>query len=362
MAEVLVPAPALESWTKAVVRAMGAGEEVAAEVAHHLVGANLAGHDSHGVLRLPQYMREVDSGTLVPDARPDVVRSRGAVGVIDAHRGFGHYSTRWAVDWCIDLARREGVATAAVRHAMHIGRLGEYGERAASEGLVGFFTVGVAGQAAGSVAPFWGAERFLGTNPWCMAVPAVDRPPLVIDFATSAIAEGKVRVARAKGVEVPPGTLRAPSGEPTREPSLLYEGGMLLPAGGEVAGHKGYGLSLASALIGGLAMIDDPEPTPGGTMMPFPDEWSAHIAGVWMMVVDPGWFGPADQYLRRVSAVLDSVAGVKPAPGFEGVLVPGDPERLRRAERQASGVPIPEATWTELTELSRRLGVAMPAR
>jgi uncharacterized oxidoreductase len=356
----MVPARSLEDWARAIVRAMGADEEVAAEVAHHLVGANLAGHDSHGVLRLPQYMREVDSGALVPGARPSVARSRGAVGVIDAHRGFGHYSTRWSLDWCLDLARREGMASAAVRHAMHIGRLGEYGERAGAAGFVAFLTVGVAGEAAGTVAPFGGAQRFLGTNPWCIAVPAAGRPPLVIDFATSAIAEGKVRVARAKGGEVPPGTLLAPGGAPSRDPAQLYEGGMLLPVGGEVAGHKGYGLALASALIGGLSMIDDPEPTPGGTMMPFPSEWGAHIAGVWMMVVDPSWFGPADEYLQRVGNVLESAAEVAPAAGVERVLVPGEPERLRRAERERDGVPIPEATWAELGELSRRLGVEPP--
>src|SRR5437588_10847997 len=148
---------------------------------------------------------------------------------------------------------------------MHIGRLGEYTERLAGAGLVGIVTVGVAGPEAGLVAPFGAAARFLGTNPWSIGVPAAGRPPLIFDAATSTVAEGKVRLARARGVQVPAGTVRDAAGRPSLDPDDLYEGGSLTVLGGEVAGHKGHGLSLASALVGGLAMIGDPEPTPAGT-------------------------------------------------------------------------------------------------
>src|SRR5215472_17469997 len=146
-----------------------------------------------------------------------------------------------ATEWAVASARRHGIAAAAVRHSMHIGRLGEYTERIAAEGLVGIVSVGLAGPGSGSVAPFGGAARFLGTNPWSMGVPAEGRPPLVFDAATSTLAEVKVRLARASGVPVPPGTVRDSEGRPTVDPAQLYAGGSLTV----MAGHKGHGLSLA---------------------------------------------------------------------------------------------------------------------
>src|SRR3989440_629188 len=186
------------------------------------------------------------------------------------------------------LAEAMGAA-APVRHSMHIGRLGEYTERLALEGLVGIVTVGVAGPDSGSVAPFGGAARFLGTNPWSIGVPAEGRPPLVYDAATSTLAEGKVRVARARGVLLPAGAVRDADGRPTLEPADLYAGGSLTVMGGEVAGHKGHGLSLAAALVGGLSMIADPEPTPAGCMRP-PETWGSRLGGGFVVAIDPAAF------------------------------------------------------------------------
>ena len=355
----VVSAEALTELSLGILRGMGAPPETAAEVARHLVTANLSGHDSHGVLRLPQYVAEMDAGELLPAAETELVQASAVCALFDAHRGLGQRSTVVAAEWVARQAHEHGLAAAAVRHSMHIGRLGEYGERLAGEGLVGIVTVGIAGQGSGTVAPFGGTARFLGTNPWCIAVPAAGRPPFVFDAATSALAEGKIRLALAKGAQLPPGAVFDPQGAPSREPADLYAGGTMAVLGGELAGHKGFGLSLAAALVGGLAMIGDPDPSSAGTMRRAP-EWGARLAGVFLAAVEPSAFGDALEYQRQVAEVLDSVAAVPAVPGVERVLVAGDPERASRERRRREGIPVPAATWAELMALAERFGVPVP--
>jgi uncharacterized oxidoreductase len=358
-AEIVVESRRLQDFVEEVVRGFGATAAVAGVVARHLVGANLSGHDSHGVLRLTQYLAELDRGDLHPEAEPVVLRESAVAALFDAGRGFGQYSTMAATTWVIDHARGQGIAAAAVRHSNHIGRLGEYSERIAEAGLVGMVTVGVAGPGASSVAPFGGAARFLGTNPWSIAVPANGRPPMFFDGATSTVAEGKVRLARAKGVPVPEGAVRDAAGRLSTDPDDLYDGGSLTVMGGTVAGHKGFGLSLAAALVGGLSMIDDGDPTSGGTgRFPAPDQ--ARLGGVFVMAIDPGAFGDADMYRADVSKLLAALGEVPPQPGVERVLVPGDPERSSRERRLRDGIPIPRATWEDLAGIASRFRVELP--
>lgn len=355
----MVQAGALEDWAVGFVGAMGAPADIATEVARHLVGSNLAGHDSHGVIRLAQYKAQADTGLLRPHARPELIRENSVCAIVDAGRGFGHFATMTAMNWCLESAPRTGIAAAAVRHSTHIGRLGEYVERAAAQGLVGIATVGIAGAGAGLMAPFGGRDRFLGTNPWAIGVPAHGRTPFVMDFATTNVAEGKVRLARAKGAHVAPGLLLDPDGEPSSDPEQLYLGGTLTPLGGRLAGHKGYGLSLAAALLGALAMVGDEDPTPAGTMSgrPVGPGW---IAGAFTIAIDPEWFGGRDSYEALVRPVLDRADAAAPGPGTERVLVPGEPEAISRERRLREGIPIAEATWAELAEVSATLGVRMP--
>jgi len=355
---IVAEAGALQEFSAAVAGAMGAPADAAAEVARHLVSANLSGHDSHGVLRWAQYVGELDRSELFPSAAPRLVHESPVVAVFDAGRGFGQHSTMVATEWALGRAREHGIAAAAIRHSMHIGRLGEYTERLAAEGLVGIVTVGAAGAGSGTVAPFGGAARFLGTNPWSMGVPAAGRPPLIYDAATSTVAEGKVRLARARGDVLAPGLVRDAEGRPTVDPAQLYDGGSLTVMGGDVAGHKGHGFSLAAALIGGLAMIADPDPTPAGTMRK-PETWGARLAGVLLVAIDPAAFGQASDYEASVSGVLEGLVSVPPAPGFEAVQVPGDPERRSRERRAREGVPVPNATWTDLIAIADRFGVEL---
>jgi LDH2 family malate/lactate/ureidoglycolate dehydrogenase len=355
----LCPPDPLREFVDAVARRMGADADVAAELARHLVGSNLAGHDSHGVIRVPQYVGDMDQGLIVPSARPVLARESGVAALVDAHRGFGQHSTMFALEWAMVRARQHGVAMVAVRHSTHIGRLGEYAERTAAEGLIGIVTVGAVGDGIGGVVPFGGRARFLGTNPWALSVPG-KRRHFIFDAATSTLAEGKVRIARAAGKPLPPDAIVDRAGHPSRDAEAFYAGGALLPLGGAVAGHKGYGLGLASALLGALGMIGDPEPTLVGAAPPDAVEDRGRVAGVFLEVVAPAAFGDPARYATLVDDALEAAKRQPPADGVTEILVPGEPEQRARARRSRDGIPLPAATWDELGKVAERFGVPLP--
>ncbi|HEX2033843.1 MAG TPA: Ldh family oxidoreductase [Chloroflexota bacterium] len=352
----VVEPPALEAFGTRVFVALGTPEDIAAEVAGHLVRANLAGHDSHGAMRILQYASMIADGWLRPAARPSVVRRRGATVLVDAAEGFGQFSTSFALEQAIALAAEQGAGVAAVRRSHHIGRLGDYTERAARRGYVAQVTVGAAGPGVGGAAPFGGAARFLGTNPWSLAVPTPGEP-VVADFATTVVAEGKVRVARAKGEALPPGCIVDSSGHPSTDPAAFYAGGMLLPAGG----HKGYALSLGAALIGGLAAIGESEPSvAGAAARPRSEGNGERLGGVLLLVIDPGAFGDPAEYLAATGRVTAALKRVPPAPGTAEVLLPGEPEVRSRAQREREGISLPQETWDALTRLAATHDLPVP--
>jgi uncharacterized oxidoreductase len=184
---------------------------------------------------------------------------------------------------------------------------------------------------------------------------------MMFDGASSVIAEGKVRLAHAKRTTLPAGCIIDRDGNSTQDPEDYYAGGALLPLGGEVAGHKGYGLALASALLGGLGMIDDPQPTLIGAAVSPPDaDPRGRIAGVFLLVIDPAMFGSADHYRAMVEDTLAAVKGTPAAPGRMEVLLPGEPEILSRLHRAADGIAVPEATWRDLAGIAERFRITLP--
>lgn len=359
-APVLCPPDPLREFVTAVARGMGADRDVAAELARHLVGSNLAGHDSHGVIRVPQYVGDADRGIIVPSARPEIAKETEVAALVAAHRSFGQYSTMFALEWAIARARRHGIAMVAVQQSTHIGRLGEYAERAAAAGLVGLVTVGAVGPGIGGVVPAGGRTRFLGTNPWAISVPGRTRT-FVFDAATSLLAEGKVRVARAAGKPLPPDAIVDRDGRPSRDPEAFYAGGALLPLGGALGGHKGYGLGLASALLGGLGMIGDPDPTLVGAAPPEGEDARGRMAGVFLQAIDPAAFGDAARYAELVDEALAAAKRQPPVDGVAEVQIAGEPEARSRAHRSREGIPLPAATWAELGKVAARFGVPLPS-
>jgi LDH2 family malate/lactate/ureidoglycolate dehydrogenase len=356
----IAPEP-LQALAERIFVAAGTPADLAAQVARHLVNANLSGHDSHGVLRIPSYLRQIEQGGLHPAARPEVVQEWPAAAVVDAHRGFGHVAAGFALDLAMRKAETAGVGAVSIRRCGHIGRLGDYSETAAARGYVALLMSGSAGPNSGHAAPFGGAARHLGTNPWSLGVPAAPQP-VIVDFATTVVAEGKIQVARAKHQPLPPGCIVDKEGQPTTNAEDFYAGGMILPAGG----HKGYGLSLVAALLGaGLtaspaASQPSSSPAAGAPAETRPPASAGRGGGVVVLALNPRAFAAPDAFAGTMDSMTQAVKAVAPAPGFEEVLLPGEPEAKSRAERRARGIPIPADTWDALAEAAGRFDIPMP--
>ncbi len=350
----------LQRFATALFRVVGADVEIAEEVARHLITANLSGHDSHGVIRIPQYFDLIAKGSIVPGAQPEVIRDTSVTALIDAHRGLSHFATSFALEWAMQRAAQHGLAAAAIRHTNHIGRLGDYTERAGAAGFIAILTVGVGGPGLGGMVLFGSRQRFLGANPWSISVPAEGRPPMVFDGSSSAVAEGKVRVARGKDVPLPEGAIVDAEGRATTDPEDFYRGGGLLPMGGAVAGHKGYGLAMASMLLGALAMIDDPNPLFWASSQTEAQDQRGRAGGVFLVIIDPERFGDATRYRTLVAEVMSAAKRAPCAPGVDEILVPGEPEVKMRERRAREGIPVPETTWKELCVLAERFSVSLP--
>ena len=334
----------LHALTCNVLQALGTPADLVDAVATSLVGANLAGHDSHGMIRLPVYAQAARDGRVVPAARASVAPQSAylATVVVDGARGWGQPAAHLATGEVMLRADKFGMGAAVVQRCNHIGRVGEYVERMAAQNLIGMAMC----NANPNVAPFGGRKKMLGTNPISIAVPrAHGQPPVLLDAATSVVAEGKLRVARDKGMPTPPGWIVDSDGNPSTNPNDFYAGGALLPMGA----YKGYGLSAMVELIGGLL---------SGMSAAFLPDY-ARGNGVLLMALKPDAFMPLPDYLAQVERFCDGIKRAPPAPGVSEVLLPGEPEQRARAERMARGIELPEATWQSIEDLARGLGVAV---
>lgn len=338
----------LFTFAAAIYQAVGAPPEHAAIVARHQVGANLAGHDSHGVRLLPSYVTAIERGHLDPAARPSVIGETGTTLFVSGNWGFGQVVSEWTMERCIAKARQTRLAAAAVREQGHVGRLADYPLMAARAGLIGIMLCD-SGQAPKQVAPFGGREARLGTNPISIAFPSDLEAPLVIDMATSAVALGKLDLARARGQAILPGWIVDRDGRPTTNPDDFYAGGVMLPLGGS-EGHKGYALSVAveilAAVLPGLGFGVDPQ--------------GRHNDGAFMLVIDPSAFRPLDEFKAEVAAFVRYLKATPPAEGFSEVLYPGEPEYQAEQQRCRAGIPIENSTWSQLLATAARYGVALP--
>lgn len=335
MAALTLTAESLQNITVDILTALGTPAQTAETVASSLVGANLVGHDSHGIVRLSEYASFVERGIVIPDATPEIVSSFGAINVIDGRHGWGQTSARFAADVAGDAAEKFGIGAVGLRNCNHVGRIGEYAEQLAERGLATMMFC----NADPCVAPFGGRERMLGTNPLAMGVPVVGDSPVILDFATAATAEGKLRVARAAGKQVELGAVIDSDGVPSTEPSAFYDGGALLPFGG----HKGYGLSVFIELLGGALSGNHPSVT---------DRYEIGN-GVVIIAINPAAFGN-DDFAADVSETIATLRASRPIDPARPVLIPGDVEAAQRAAR-ATEIPVDAAIWDAVTALRDRL-------
>jgi uncharacterized oxidoreductase len=345
-----IAADPLRQLAATILEAAGSSAAEAGKVAARLVGANLTGHDSHGVIRVPQYVGQVQDGTILPNRIAEVVRETAAVTVLDGRFGYGQIVGEQAVQAAIDKARRQGIAMSALFASAHLGRLGDWAEMAAAAGLASLHFVNATGIPL-RVVPHGGRDGRGTTNPIAIGVPVVDGGPVILDYATSAIAEGKVRVARNKGVPVPPDCLLDADGRPTTDPDDLYTDppGNLVPFGGATSGHKGGALWLMVDLLAGGF-------TGGGCSRP-PQGAARFSSSMLSIVIAPEAYADAGAVGAEIRRHVDFVKSARPrAPGGE-VLLPGEPERRVRAERLAGGIAIDATTWDQIMAAGARVGL-----
>jgi uncharacterized oxidoreductase len=325
----------------ALLKAAGASDEEARAVAVGCVNANLAGHDSHGIIAIPTYIDRVRAGHIVPGAKWTIVQESPTTTVIDGHWGFGFYVNAKAMEMTIEKARTANVAACTVFRQSHVGRLAAYPLMAMREGMIAIATAD-SGRSPKHVAPFGGREARLGTNPISIAVPSDLEAPFYLDMATSAVAAGKIALAVARGDEIPTGWIIDKDGRHTTDPTQYRKGGALLPLGGS-EGYKGSGLAAMVEVLCGLltGLGFGVEPT------------GRHNDGVFMAVFNVAAFRPLKDFKKEVADFARYLKSTPPSEGSTGVFYPGEVEYLRELERQKNGIEIEDATWDKLRALAK---------
>ena len=343
----LIPLERLTTAMHRVVRGFGSSETEVQAVVGNLVDANLTGHDSHGIGMLPRYAQAFLEGGLTPNTHVRTVLDAGALLRLDGQAGFGQVVGQEAMAMGIERAGRHGSCIIALGNAHHVGRIGAWAEQAADAGLISIHLVNVV--ARNVVAPFGGADARFGTNPVCIGVPLPGRPAVILDFATSMIAQGKTRVAHNKGEQVAPGCLIDNQGRDTQDPrySVIPPWGALLTFGA----HKGYGLAVMCELLGGAL-------AGGHTQRDADDSKRRVLNGMFSVLLDPAALGDTGAFEREAQAFIDWVKASPPREGVDSVLVAGEPERANRAQRTAQGIPVDGTTWQEILDAAAKLGVA----
>jgi hydroxycarboxylate dehydrogenase B len=331
---------------EAIVAAGGSEPREARLVAENLVLANLTGHDSHGIGMIPRYVDALLEGGLEANRHPGATLDAGALLVLDGKKGYGQSIGFEAMSLAIARAKSQGACVMALGNTHHLGRIGHWAEMALAEELVSIHFVNVMSFAR--VAPYGGADGRFGTNPVCIGVPLAGEPPFLLDMATSAVAQGKLRVAHNKREKVPFGWLIDDRGNPTDDPrwAVVQPFGAMLCFGE----HKGYGLSVACELLGGAL-------TGAGTWR-YPNSPRKRVMnGMLTIVIDPKRLGTAETLEREARAYVDWVRASPPAPGFDRVRIAGEPEREARARRERDGIPVDAETWNEIRAAGEKLGV-----
>jgi hydroxycarboxylate dehydrogenase B len=348
-----VKAKALEELVRDIFRKAGCSAAEAERMGKYLVIANLTGHDSHGVQRVPRYLQWLAEGDFVADRTVKVVTDTPVLAVLDGQYGFGQTVAPQAVAIGIKKCKEMGLAAVALRNSGHVGRVGDWAEMAAAEGLISIHYVNAASSVL--VAPFGGVDRRFSTAPYCVGVPRKGQIPLVLDFATSIVAEGKVLNASFGGKKIPDDALIAPDGSTSGDPHVLYgdytptgprtyrKGTGAIRAFGE---HKGSGLALMCEILGGSLTGT------GATQ-----ESRKWANGMLSFYIDPARIDPDGFFPEDVTRYVAYVKSARPAASGGEVLVPGEPEERTRAKRLKDGVPLPEDTWKAIAAAAEKIGI-----
>jgi len=338
----------LEALARDIFQAIRVPPDGAAWMAQLLVRANLCGHDSHGVIRIPQYINSWRRGEANPRAEPQIVQQGPATALIDGKLGFGQIVARRGMELAMEKAAAVGVSAVGVFNSNHIGRLADYTEMALERDMLAILAVN-AGGAGQRMAPWGGRAPRLSTNPIAFACPTGNATPISFDIATTVAAEGKVRVKRNRKEQIPLGWVLDAEGHPTTDPNALYGSppGTILPVGG----HKGYCLALMIEVLAGImARAGYSTENPGPLRN-----------GVFMIVVEIARFVPPATFRAEVDDLVRYLKSCPTVQGTDRILVPGEPEAITEAERRRSGIFVEEQTWHQIEEIARELGVQIPS-
>src|SRR5258706_9308844 len=340
-------AKALAAAVEAIVRAGGSDALEAKIVAENLVTANLTGHDSHGVGMIPRYVESLLEGGLKINQHPKIVFDGGAMITLDGQAGYGQVIGMEAMEIGIARAKQHGMCVMGLGRAHHLCRIGQWAEQAVAAGLVSLHFTNVISRSI--VAPYGGADARFGTNPVTIGIPIPNEPPFILDMATSAVAQGKIRVAHNKREKVSPDWLIDDKGQPTSDPKY----GVNEPFGAlrTFGLHKGYGLAVVCELLGGAL-------TGGGTWHSDDPSKKRVWNGMLTILIDPQRLGTGDAFGRETTAFLESLRKSPVAPGFDKVRIAGEPEREMRAKREREGIPVDDITWEEILAAGAKLNLA----
>ena len=342
----VIPVDRLTAAMRLVARGFGSSEAEVEVVVTNLIEANLTGHDSHGIGMLPRYAQAWLQGGLKANTHVRIELDSGTLLRLNGDAGFGQVIGREAMGLGIARARAAGSCIVALGNSHHLGRIGAWAEQAAEAGLVSVHFVNVISR--GIVAPHGGADARFGTNPFCAGLPLRGREPVIVDFATSVIAQGKTRVAMNKGESVPPGCLIDDHGRATVDPryTVVPPFGALLTFGA----HKGYGLALMCELLGGALAA-------GMTQRDDDASQRRVLNGMLSVLIDPAALTDATAFEHEAQMFINWVKASPPREGFGAVQVGGEAERMSRARRTAEGVPVDATTWQEILDAAASLAV-----
>ena len=341
----------LEGIVKSVLLAAGASESNATIVAKHLVLAELSGVQTHGLFQVPNYLKDIEGGGLIPTAEPEVIEDDGAKAVVSGNRSFGHVGAEFAVRLGTEKARSVALAVVGLVRVNHIGRLGHYAEIAAGEGLICLIWGGGYGRVTPRAVPFGGRDQVLDTNPIAMGIPSGStegRAPIIIDFATTHGSAVKVMNAQRRGETLPEGVIVDATGLPTTDPNDFHEGGSLAPFGG----HKGYAIMFAAEVLGRIFSGADA----------YVDEAAGPFyrhQGVTFLLMRADSLTSMPDFTGRVDDLVDRVTGSRPAEGVDRVLYPGQKEAETRAEWSREGIPIADDIWERFVDGAKSVGVEL---
>jgi LDH2 family malate/lactate/ureidoglycolate dehydrogenase len=340
-----IPAAELRQFVYEIFCAAQAPATVAQRIADSLVESNLVGHDSHGVLRVPEYVERIQTGALQLHGQVTILHETPATARIDCGWNLGQVAIPQGMELAIAKARTNGIGMVVLGNCDHTGRVGEYVVTAAQHDLIGQLICN-GSSPGGIVAPYGGARRALGANPIAWALPVADRLPIFFDFATSAVAHGKLQVAADKGELVPAGWIIDKQGRPTQNPQDQFENGAILPFGG----HKGYALSVMIELLGGGL-------SGAGFPLLHGYRWNQ---GTVLIAIDIAAFQPVAEFKAQAAAFVTTLKATPCAPGIEEILLPGEIEWRTREQRQRTGIPLPEVTWARIRKAAASIGVTLP--